>query len=742
MKRKISLLLVLALMLTLVPMSAFAASSNGVVAVPKVSDSKVFTNSDAPELRIEEENVNEFKDGSSFTLTVSNGDWEDSVSQTVYAQDGDGAVVGTPTSGPYFEMVKRSNKEVEVTFHREGVTNTKLSVKLPMTIDVDQEGVVEVEVDGESSGVSSGKYVVANAADGDTITTINDTTDIIDEGAVIETIKLEETSMGAMADDEAQKIELRLPSDFKWEIPAGASVELSGGFSGTLTPVIRAGADNYIDITVAANALDSTNGRGKIYIKGLKVVPDSDADFGEVKVKVTGDNVSTATIVVGEYQDYGVAIKADSDDDMAELIAGRFVDVDATTVADATDDTDYDSEDHELMTLQLEENAKGAWLTQRKTRIEFPTWVKIVDITVDKADGFVNTKDDIRTALLSAIDDDDYNFLEFSGSNFELNGKAKLHLTFEVSVKGDATGDIVAEVSGRSLPNEGKVVLGKALAPVTLETKPVDVKLGYQDQELGTIILTETKAEALKDNKVVEIELASDFEWDDAPTVKVTKGDLEINEDSIDTDGRYLTFKIKGESSEASEITITGGTVDLDRTLPEGDFNVDVQGSAIVQNNDPDDGAYGFDKNKCASDVFARVITPADDNTKAGAEVKFVIGQSEYKVGEEVKTADVAPYIADGRTMLSLRFTAEAMGVTSENIIWDGATRTVTIFKGDRIAQVEIGSNKLFVNGVVVPMDTVAVIKDGRTMLPIRFIAQALGAEVEWDGATRTVTVK
>jgi copper amine oxidase-like protein len=774
MKKKLSLLLVLAMILTLVPMSAFAASSNGVVSVPKVADTTVFKldashgdaaifgddtadETDAPMLRIEEENVNEFADGKTFTLEVKNGDWEDTVSTTVYATDADGQDIGKVA---WFTMVKRSDKEVEVTFNRfNKYKATKVAAKLPMVIDVDEEGPVEVEIDGENSGVSSNKHTVANSSDGNTITTINDTTDIIDEGATIETIKIEETNIGSMLDTDDQEIELRLPSDFKWVVDS-ATAELSAGFKGTLSVEIKKDTDgnnltNYVVIKDKANKLNSTDARGKIYIKGLKVVPESDADYGEVKVKVSGDNVTTANIVIGEYQDYGLKITADEDDDMVELIAGRFVKVtekvgdttklvtDRTTAASG----EYDSDDHELVTLKLEENAEGAWLTQRKTRIEFPKWVKIIDVTVDKADGFVKDKDDLRTALLAAIDDDDFNFIEFSGGNagadFELDGKAKLHLTFEVSIKADATGDIVAKVSGRGTPNEGEVVLGKALAPVTVKTEPVDVKLGYQDQKLGKIILTESRAEALKDGKTLSIELAEDFEWDDDPTVEVTKGDLEIDEDSVETDGRYLTFDIKGESSEASEITIAGGTVDLDRTLPEGDFKVDIQGDAVADNNSgDDDSAFGFDKNKCASDVFARVITPADDNTQAGQEVKFVIGNAEYQVGEEVKTADVAPYINSGRTMLSLRYVAEAMGVSSDNIMWDNETRTVTIFKGDRTAQVQIGSKDLMVNGVAVKMDAPAEIKDGRTCLPVSFVAKALGAEVAWDGATKTVTIK
>ena len=44
-------------------------------------------------------------------------------------------------------------------------------------------------------------------------------------------------------------------------------------------------------------------------------------------------------------------------------------------------------------------------------------------------------------------------------------------------------------------------------------------------------------------------------------------------------------------------------------------------------------------------------------------------------------------------------------------------------------------------NGVSVPMDTKSVIKEGRTFLPVRALGQALGAQIGWDSATRTVTI-
>ena len=97
---------------------------------------------------------------------------------------------------------------------------------------------------------------------------------------------------------------------------------------------------------------------------------------------------------------------------------------------------------------------------------------------------------------------------------------------------------------------------------------------------------------------------------------------------------------------------------------------------------------------------------------------------------------DVAPYIKDGRTFLPLRYVANALDVDDDNIIWDPVSKAVTIFKGDRIAQVTIGSKTMLVNGVTINMDVAPEITDERTMLPIRWMGQALGASIDWNAAS------
>ncbi len=124
--------------------------------------------------------------------------------------------------------------------------------------------------------------------------------------------------------------------------------------------------------------------------------------------------------------------------------------------------------------------------------------------------------------------------------------------------------------------------------------------------------------------------------------------------------------------------------------------------------------------------------------TDLGVEVKLQIGNMTGYVNGEAKTLDAAPVIRNSRTMLPARFVAENLGAT---VGWDGATSTVTITTYNAEIKITIGYYMAIVNGQNVMMDTSAFIENGRTYLPVRFIAENLGAEVTWDGATSTATL-
>lgn len=106
--------------------------------------------------------------------------------------------------------------------------------------------------------------------------------------------------------------------------------------------------------------------------------------------------------------------------------------------------------------------------------------------------------------------------------------------------------------------------------------------------------------------------------------------------------------------------------------------------------------------------------------------------------GTAVQSA-VAPHAdKNGRTLIELRSVAEALGA---EIGWDAATQTVTLTSDTQTVTIKINQSAYKVNGQQKTMDTAAVIENGRTMVPVRVIAEALGATVSYDAATKTVSI-
>lgn len=92
--------------------------------------------------------------------------------------------------------------------------------------------------------------------------------------------------------------------------------------------------------------------------------------------------------------------------------------------------------------------------------------------------------------------------------------------------------------------------------------------------------------------------------------------------------------------------------------------------------------------------------------------------------------------IIHGRTLVPFRSIFEALGA---GVDWDSETRKVTAARGRDSLALTIGSQVVEWRRSIIKVDVAPVIVDGRTLVPLRFIAQALGLHVRWDGATRTV---
>lgn len=114
----------------------------------------------------------------------------------------------------------------------------------------------------------------------------------------------------------------------------------------------------------------------------------------------------------------------------------------------------------------------------------------------------------------------------------------------------------------------------------------------------------------------------------------------------------------------------------------------------------------------------------------------------EEAITPTVQTMDVAPYIKEDRTYVPVRYLAYSLGVEENGVTWDGDARKVGISKDDTDIALVIGSPVMQVNQKPVRMDVAPEITSDRTFLPARWVAEALGAEVEWYDSSKQAIIK
>ena len=98
---------------------------------------------------------------------------------------------------------------------------------------------------------------------------------------------------------------------------------------------------------------------------------------------------------------------------------------------------------------------------------------------------------------------------------------------------------------------------------------------------------------------------------------------------------------------------------------------------------------------------------------------------------------DVQPVMESNRVLVPLRAIFEAL---DSDISWDNETQTV-IASGNKVIVLQIDSDIAFVNGEKKQLDVPARLVNGRSMVPLRFVGEAVGADVHWDSETLTVSI-
>jgi len=98
--------------------------------------------------------------------------------------------------------------------------------------------------------------------------------------------------------------------------------------------------------------------------------------------------------------------------------------------------------------------------------------------------------------------------------------------------------------------------------------------------------------------------------------------------------------------------------------------------------------------------------------------------------GTLINFPDQQPIIQSGSTLVPVAALARALGAEAS---WDGARQLATITQGNRVIEITIGQSTMRINGAASQLAIPAQVINGRTMIPLRATAEALGVGVEWE---------
>lgn len=631
---------------------------------------------------------------------------------------------------------------------------TKTSKNTQATVTVDSSDIILTNGDDlvyasiESKGIDASVKKLKDVA--------------VEEVVTIEDLKIE-PSVGANMEavvDEGDEITLKLNSGFEFANNDNNKITIKADGT-TITPEVEY-EDDEIVITVDGDISADVD---TLTISGIKVEATSAKEGATATIKVSASGNDSVSVEVATVVDYAVSMSVDEDEDIPVIYSG--VDVDNTGI---TDDSD-----HESLEVSIDETFAGAWDNSKKFTLSLPEGVYAADVDV-VVDGIDLDRED----FIDAYDNGEYEYFEFDKRIFEENDSDndpyEMDVTFTLVADPDFEGDVVLTLSGDAM-EEQEVTIAKFVKPYTVSAQQNDLTIDYRNTEIPTDVVI-TEAEAGLWEKGTEFALSLDkIDFDDDASVTADdKSGMEIKD--VKTKDGEIRFTVDSESDdEPATLTVSDLTLYMDRNLPAGAYDLnmyalDMLGVDSAEKAEDFDGSdykaadKGYltqtlladedttvfvgdesdDIDYTAKTGFVNIVTAGSDTTGFTTKLTVPIGEN-YLIAGETKVELGAPaYInAEGYTMLPVRAISTSLGIDNNNVLWDQATKTVTILYGDRIISMTAGASVMYVNGSSIPTSSSVEIVNDRTFLPMRDLATALGVtDLTWDtdpttGKTTTV---
>ena len=797
MKKFLSMVMAAAMVVSLVPATAFAASGD-VKATAKVVGSKNYTQDE-----IESSKVNKKVSGPEAQLTFTTADYastsDTAVKYTLSLDNADfyksGSAIAdkgklsitlkgdktvTKQAGEsdkdveFTDVYDNGNKvkiasvkftdndEVEVVIDGKMDRGSVLAFDLTSVMDKTTKGKqAKVTIESDDITISNGSDLTYASVEGKGIkASVKDTVDVAPEEMVeLKELKIEPAvgdNIGAIIKTDG-KLKLKLSSGFEF---AGKKTDLKFSVG---NPTI----DSFEDDEIVLNIGDVVRGADVLKITGLKVEATSAKAGAVATLKVYADGNDTVSVEVAKVVDSAVVMSVDKDADVPVIYSG--VNVKNTGITS--------SSDHEALEVTVKETFPGAWDDAKDFTFKLPQGVYIASVQSPSADNMQVA--DVQKWFEGAYDKGDYEALTFKRRTWtetdpSKKDKAELKFTLVLVADPNFEGDVTVTLTGDAL-KEQKVTVAKFVKPFTVEAKQNDMQIDYRNTKVPTdVVIKEAEAGLWDKNTTFALSLDKiDFD-DDAKVTVDSKSGLKVKD--VKTTKGAVTFKVDSKSDDKpAEVTISGLTLFMQRNLPAGAYDLDVFSPVMlgVDNGNresvadqkgtiKDTGFLSQDilgtstTKRVVADInddfysvkakagFVNIITAGREDTDSfTTKVVVPVGEKYLVSGENKVEIDVPAYInAGGYTMLPLRAVSVALGINSNNVLWDQSTRTATIMYGSKIISMTSGQKVVYVNAAPIPAATSVEIKDGRMFLGLRDLGNALGVtDITWDQATKTATL-
>lgn len=192
--------------------------------------------------------------------------------------------------------------------------------------------------------------------------------------------------------------------------------------------------------------------------------------------------------------------------------------------------------------------------------------------------------------------------------------------------------------------------------------------------------------------------------------------------------GDTVNFTVKAKLKNKKEVLLDPSVLKYQIDGFDGEFN-----NGVLKVNSLNDNASA--KVTISAGDKSSSIRLNDINSKV---IKMKINNKSYSINGENKNMDAAPFIKDNRTFVPIRFIVSAL---DGEVSWNNEARIATIKYDDKIIEIPINNKTIKVNGKEKAIDSPAVVKSNRTFVPIRFVAENLGMEIEYNNSLREVTI-